>query len=154
MTRKPAKAGPPNAVPGSLVVTSTRPAAPAGHSSSRSLSSARSSRISAHGRLVRSSQDTNRAAASSAPSSSWTASTTLAACAKPVTTESRLAAFTQTRTSTARLFHMAWANSTASCVLPVPPWAAGVTSVSPPWTSTTVSPRRGVLPGPGSSRGK
>ena len=79
-----------------------------------------------------------------------------AACAKPVTIDSRLAAFTQTRTSTARVFHMAWANSTASCVLPVPPWAVGASSVSPPWTSTTVSPGRRLLArsGPVSSRGK
>ena len=76
-----------------------------------------------------------------------------AACAKPVTTESRVAAFTQTRTSAVRLFHMAWANSTASCVLPVPPWTAGASSVSPPWTSTAVSPWRRVLDRL-SSRGK
>ena len=111
--------------------------------------------ISAHGRRVRASQDTKRAAAVSAPSSGWLASTVFAAWAKPVMTDSRLAAFTQTRISTARVFHMAWANSTASCVLPVPPWAAGASSVSSPWTSTTVSPGRRLLArsGPLCSRG-
>ena len=138
------------------MVITTRPDAPEGHSSSRSLSSARSSRISAHGRLVRASQDTKRAAAVSAPSPGSLASTVFAAWANPVMTDSRLAAATQTRTSTARVFHMAWVNSTASWVLPVPPWAAGASSVSSPWTSTTVSPGRRLLArsGPVCWRGK
>ena len=101
--------------------------------------------ISAHGCRVRASQDTKRAAAISAPSSGGLASTMFAAWAKPAMTDSALAALTQTSTSTARVFHMVWANSTASCVLPVPPWAAGTTSVSSPWTSTTVSPGRRLL---------
>jgi hypothetical protein len=100
---------------------------------------------SAHGRRVLASQETNRAAALSAPSSGWLASTVFAAWAKPVTIESRLAAVTQIRISTARVFHMAWVNSTASWVLPVPPWLAGVSSVSSPWISTTVSPGRMLL---------
>ena len=110
---------------------------------------------SAHGRLVWASQETNLAAAVSAPSSGWLASTVFAAWAKPVMTDSRLAAFTQIRISTAREFHMAWVNSTASWVLPVPPWAAGASSVSSPWISTTVSPGRRLLarPGPLCSRG-
>ena len=110
---------------------------------------------SAHGRLVWASQETNLAAAVSAPSSGWLASTVFAAWAKPVMTDSRLAAFTQIRISTAREFHMAWVNSTASWVLPVPPWAAGASSVSSPWISTTVSPGRRLLArsGPLCSRG-
>ena len=102
-----------------------RPAGPAGHRLSRSARSARSSMTSAHGRLVWASQETKRAAATSAPSPGWLASTVLAACAKPVRTASALVAVTQTRTSTSRPFHMAWVNSTASWVLPVPPWPAG-----------------------------
>jgi len=101
--------------------------------------------ISAQGRRVWASQDTKRAAATSAFSSGALASTALAASAKPEMTDSELAPVTQTRTSTARVFHMAWANSTASCVLPVPPWAAGAGLVSSPWTSTTVSPGRRLL---------
>ena len=103
-----------NALAGSLLVIRTRPDAPDGHRSSRSLSSARSSMISAHGRLVWASQETNLAAAVSATSSGWLASTVLAAWAKPVMTDSRLAALTQIRTSTVRVFHMACVNSTAS----------------------------------------
>jgi hypothetical protein len=95
---------------------------------------------SAHGRLVCASQETKRAAAASAPSPGLLASTVFAACAKPVMIDSALAAFTQTRTSTRRPFHSAWVNSTASCVLPVPPWSAGTESLSAPCTSTTVSP--------------
>ena len=111
--------------------------------------------ISAHGRRVRASQDAKRAAAASAPSSGAVASTVFAARAKPAMTDSELAPVTQTRTSTARVFHMAWANSTASCVLPVPPCAAGATSPCPPSTSTTVSPARRLLArsGPVCSRG-
>ena len=111
--------------------------------------------ISAHGRLVCASQDTKRAAAASAPSPGLLASTMFAACAKPVITDSALVAVTQTRTSTSRPFHMAWANSTASCVLPVPPWAAGAASLSSPCTSTTVSPACRLLArsGPVSVRG-
>ncbi len=75
----------------------------------------------AHGRLVWASQETNLAAAVSAPSVGWLASTVLAAWAKPVMTDSRLAALTQIRISTVRVFHIAWVNSTASWVLPVPP---------------------------------
>ena len=63
-----------------------------------------------------------------------------AACAKPVMIDSALVAVTQTRISTTWSFHMSWANSTASCVLPVPPWASGAASVSSPCTSTTVCP--------------
>jgi len=77
--------------------------------------------ISAHGRLVCASQETKRAAVASALSPGLLASTVLAACAKPVMIDSELVAVTQTRTSTSRPFHMVWANSTASCVLPVPP---------------------------------
>ena len=110
---------------------------------------------SAHGRLVWASQDTNLTAAVSAPSSGWLASTVFAACAKPVMTDSRLAALTQIKISTARVFHMAWVNSTASWVLPVPPWAAGACAVCSPWISTTVSPGRMLLArsGPLCSRG-
>ena len=112
----------------------------------------------AHGRLVWASQETNLAAAVSAPSSGWLASTVLAAWAKPVMTDSRLAALTQIRISTVRVFHMAWVNSTASWVLPVPPWAAGTLESCPlssPWTSTTVCPGRMLLArlGPLCSRG-
>ena len=96
--------------------------------------------IRAHGRLVCASQATNRAAAASAPSPAGPASTMFAACAKPVSTASALVAVTQTRTSTSRPFHMAWANSTASCVLPVPPVATAAASLSSPCTSTTASP--------------
>ena len=106
---------------GSRVVISVRPDAPPGHRSSRSATSFRSSMISAHGRLVCASQETKRAAAASAPSPGLLASTVFAACAKPVMIDSALVAVTQTRTSTSRPFHSAWVNSTASCVLPVPP---------------------------------
>ena len=152
----PSSAGSSNAAAGSRVVITTRPDAPAGHSPSRSLSSARSSRTRAHGRRVWASQATKRAAAVSAPSSGRLASTVSAARAKPVMTDSRLATVTQTRISTAWVFHMAWANSTASCVLPVPPCAAGASSVSAPWTSTAVSSGRRLLArsGPVCSRGK
>ena len=111
--------------------------------------------ISAHGRRVRASQDMKRSAAISALSSGRLASTVFAAWAKPAMTDSELAPVTQTRTSTARVFHMAWANSTASCVFPVPPWTAGASSLCPPWTSTTVSPARRLLArsGPVCSRG-
>jgi hypothetical protein len=110
--------------------------------------------IRAHGRSVCVSQDTNRAAATSAPSDAKPASTMLAACAKPVSTASALVAVTQTRTSTSRPFHMAWANSTASCVLPVPPWVTGATSLSSPCTSTAASPACRLLArsGPVSAR--
>ena len=113
---------------------------------------------SAHGRVVCASHETNLAAAVSAPSSGWLASTVFAAWAKPVMTDSRLAALTQIKISTARVFHMVWVNSTASWVLPVPPWAAGTLEASPvssPWISTTVSPARTVLArsGPLCSRG-
>ena len=111
----------PNAAAGHLVVITTWPLGPPGHSPSRSVTSARSSRISAQARLVWASQETKRAAATSASSAGSPASTVFAACAKPVMTDSWRAAFTQTRTSAARLFHIAWANATASCVLPVPP---------------------------------
>ena len=77
--------------------------------------------ISAHGLWVRASQATKRAAAISPPMSGALASTMFAAWAKPAMTDSELAPVTQTRTSTVWVFHMAWANSTASCVLPVPP---------------------------------
>ena len=111
--------------------------------------------ISAHGRLVCASQETKRAAAASAPSPGLLASTVFAACAKPVMTDSALVAVTQTRTSTSPPFHSAWANSTASCVLPVPPWAAGADVGSrPPCTSTAVCPGRRLLTrsGPVSAR--
>ncbi len=64
----------------------------------------------------------------------------LAACAKPVTIDSRLVAVTQTTTSTSLPFHMAWVNSTASWVFPVPPWLAGAVFDSSPCTSTMVWP--------------
>ncbi len=81
-----------------------------------------------------------RSAAVSADIAASAAPTVTAACAKPVMIASWLVAGTQTSASTARAPHSAWVNATASCVLPVPPWAAGAASVPSPWVSTTVSP--------------
>ncbi len=125
---------------GSRVVMTTCPAGPAGHRSSRSAGSHRSSRISAHGRSVWDSQATKRAAAASAPASGSPAPTAPAAWAKLTRTASRLVALTQTITSTAPELRSPCANSTASCVLPVPPWAAGAVAVCSPWVRTTVCP--------------
>ena len=146
---------PSNCEAGSRVVITIRPDGPLGHRSSRSATSARSSMISAHGRWVCASQETKRAAAASAPSPGLLASTVFAACAKPAMICSRWLAVTQTSTSISFPFHRLWANSTASCVLPVPPWAAGAESVSPPWVSTTACPGATVLArsGPVSGRG-
>jgi hypothetical protein len=128
------------AVSGSRVVMTTCPAGPAGHRPARSSRLARSSRISAQGRRVCASQVMKPAAAASAPRPGSAAPTAPAAWANPVTIASWLLAETQTSASTARAVHSAWVNATASCVLPVPPCAAGVSGVSSPWVSTTVSP--------------
>ena len=92
------------------MVITTWPAGPAGHRFSRSAGSVKSSRTSAHGRLVLAIQAANRSAAASAAvaaSAADAAPTACAASAKPVMIASRLAASTQTRTSTARMLHSA-----------------------------------------------
>ena len=94
----------------------------------------------AHGRSVLASQVVRAVAAASASASGSAAPTSPAAWANPVSTDSRLRALTQIRTSTARTARSVCMNSAASCVLPVPPWAAGAASVSAPWVSTAVWP--------------
>src|ERR1700734_354555 len=103
------------------VVTSTRPQGPAGHRSSSSFGSGRSSRTTSHCCVVSPSQLRNRAATDSDPSAGSRPVTVAEACAYPDRTAARSVALIQTSTSMAPDRHSDSAIHAASWVLPEAP---------------------------------